>query len=82
MTYKTTYKKIANIANHNDGTIISRGIHNKIIGPTNDKQKILTNTSKCDFFAIKNIEFEKNKKYECDKCIFSEDKAQKLKGSN
>lgn len=85
MTYKSTYKnvaKIAKIANENDDTIISCDTNNNNIYKTDDSEKILTNTYKCDFFATKNAieqksdECEKNKKYECEKCnYFTNNKA-------
>lgn len=79
MTYKPTYKNIANvakIANTINDSVSSYQPDNKHIQESHDNKKILTNTYKCDFFAIKNandqknIDIEQNKKYECEKCNY------------
>lgn len=80
MTYRSTYKKNANIATTTDDKIsdyVSCEKHIDTINLPDDEQEILTITYKKteknakNAKDQKNIEFEKNKKYECEKCFFS-----------
>jgi len=80
MTYKSTYKKNAKSATTADDKIRDDISYEKNINElisTDDNQEILTNTYKKTVKNAKNandqkkIEFEKNKKYECEKCFFS-----------
>ena len=80
MTYKSTYKKNAKIATTVDDKISDDISYEKNINElisTDEQQEILTNTYKKTVKNAKNandqknIEFEKNKKYECEKCFFS-----------